>query len=73
MPVIASTSSTVSVFQFKKFDIVTNEYIVARRYGTSAIIDLVHGTRIGLSIEIPIADVDDDGFTAIDYVPNNCL
>ena len=56
------------VFPFKVYDIQSDQYIVSRRYGMFETIERIHGKRIGPSIEVPATDVDEDGFTAIDYV-----
>ncbi|WP_139143087.1 hypothetical protein [Janthinobacterium sp. HH106] len=72
MPIIASRGTTVAVSQFKIYSIIEDDYIVSRRYAISTTIAHIHGVRIGPLVEIPIADVDDDGFTEIGYsLPSN--
>ncbi|MDN2676684.1 hypothetical protein [Janthinobacterium sp. SUN033] len=67
MPIIGATGTTLSVFQFKMYSIIEDNYILSRRYAVPATIERIHGVRFGLSIEVPMSDVDADGFTAIDY------
>ncbi|MGK5032807.1 hypothetical protein [Janthinobacterium sp. MDT1-19] len=69
MPIIASSGNEIAVFPFKKYDIVSDQYIVSRRYATAALIDHIHGVRCGPSITVPSDAVDGDGLTELDYKP----
>lgn len=69
MPIIASGGNEVAVFSFKKYDIVSDQYIVSRRYATAALIERIHGVRCGPSIIVPSDAVDSDGLTELDYLP----
>ena len=70
MPIIGSTGNEIAVFPFKKYDIVSDEYITSRRYGTARTIERIHAVRCGPSINVPSSAVDDDGLTEIDYIPD---
>lgn len=67
MPIFASTGDEHAVFPFKKYDIVSDKYIMSRRYATSAFIERNHGVTCGPSITVPGHAVDSDGLTEVDY------
>lgn len=70
MPTIASSGNELAVFPFKKYDIVSDKYIMSRRYATAAFIERIHGVTCGPSITVPGHAVDSDGLTAIGYTPD---
>lgn len=69
MPIIASSSEELAVFPFKKYDIVSDKYVISRRYATAATIERIQAVRCGPSITVPSNAVDEDGLTKIGYKP----
>lgn len=69
MAVIAQTGNMLLVFPFRLYNIATDEFETSKRYATRNAIEKLGATQAGPSVEVPIADVDADGLTAIGYDP----
>lgn len=69
MPIITSTGHKTNASRFKLYDIANDRMVESRRYATLPAIESIGAIRSGPLFEIPWADFDSDGFTAVDYIP----
>jgi len=69
MAVIASKGSTVRVYKFQIYNIVTDELVTSTRLAEERAIENIGAIRIGVPFEVPVSDVDPEGFTSKNYSP----
>ena len=63
--------SKVKVYQFKRYDINTDQYVVSRRMATREAIERLGAVVIsGTAAEVDGAHLDGDGMTEIGFVPS---
>jgi hypothetical protein len=69
MPVISKEDDKITVFPFKRYDIVSDQFVVSKRLAKRRTIEIIGADIAGPSYLVPAEDVDSDGFTAIGYEP----
>ena len=69
MTAIGENGGTVNVSRFQMYDIINDRMVESKRYATLQTIERIQATRVGPLFAIPYTDVNDDGMTAIGYVP----
>ncbi len=69
MTVIATSGSTVTVYRFKTYDGVSDEFVTSTRHATEKTIESISAVRFGGVVRVPAEHVDGDGFTSKHYVP----
>ncbi|QJE00676.1 hypothetical protein HH212_12125 [Massilia forsythiae] len=69
MVAIASTGNTVRVYKFQIYNIVTDEMVTSTRLAQEHTIERIGAVRMGVPFEVPLSDVDAEGFTSKNYSP----
>lgn len=68
MPVVATQGYTISVFPFKIYSIITDDYVPSRRMATRSWMTENNAVQNGQPCEAPY-DAVKNGITEIDYAP----
>jgi len=71
MPIVQVYKPQVQIFQFKMFDIGTDEFKQSRRWATREFIEKVGGLMTGRSARVDEDVVSDEGLTARDFDPEH--
>jgi len=69
MPVVQVYKPQVQVFQFKMFDIGTDEFKESRRWATREFIEKVGGVMTGRAVKVDADLVSPEGLTERDFNP----
>jgi hypothetical protein len=68
MPIIASKGGTITVFPFKIYNIINDDYVPSLRMATNTWIQKNGAVKNGSSFEVPYEAVQDE-LTEIGYTP----
>jgi len=69
MPVVQVYKPQKQVFQFKMYDVASDEFRQSRRWATREFIEKVGGLMTGRAAKVDEELVDEEGLTARDFEP----